>query len=1218
MKTNILLLLTFGLLPFYSWSQCSFGAPDCFSAENVCFPIEGVLPPGQAGDVFPGCPANSIDNPVWYRINIQTQGLVELLITPTNCQGINGAFGIQAALVEDCNPNVQAISVNCACQTGPIFLSGFISNPGDYYLLVDGCAGDQCDYLIELLQGDYLETPITGPLSAPVVVPPNPCPGQVVQITAPDFPAAEYWEWNLPSDVTIISDLPYCSSIATVWGSSGGDVSYGVSNGCTSDTLQSPITTVDDYIFDSTVVDVSYCLGDSPGVVFPPGSGNVFQAGSWTVPLTTVGGCDSIVTLNVVALNSPAFLVVDTVCQGSELMGFPVSLGVLNESIDTVIILPNGATNGCDSTFVFQIFVYQDQPSISLQKLDCSITGGEIELSVPNNSFSTYSWSTSNGNITTATDQSTIRVDAPGDYTLDVITFDSEGMQICQGSQSISLFSSDFAGALDINIFTNNVLCNGSADGAITTDVTGGLPPYNYQWSIGATEPSLTDLPAGVYFLTVTDANACTIETSVTIGQPALLQLTFAEVETSCDGTGSARVVVAGGTSPYTFSWDDGNTGSLNTVLAPGDHTVSVTDANGCLAVGSVFIQPEIDFDVNSTYTDCDSTGGTAFVSNIVGTSNPLISWSNGESGAVITGLQPGGYSVTVEDPGSGCRNHKNVLVELDTTCLVTISGFVYDDQANGDCIIDASSQPISGIQVELNTGMVVFTNSNGYYEFNVPPGEYILQVNLSSPQVVSICTDPIAVDARTWGIDYTDNNFFVSVDRQVDLFMKISKRNQRPGFTRTLRICVMNRGADPADGTLYYTHDSLQQFERAFPMETTYSLPNREVAFDFTDLQPGQVYVYTVYMFTPLTVPMGTLLDNFFRVESTNGLEVNIADNEEYCQTLVTNAYDPNDKQVTPLGEGPQGIIQPEDTLLTYQIRFQNTGTDTAYTVILRDELDLDLQYRTLRPLAASHEYTACILPEGILEVTFENINLPDSTTDFEGSNGFIFFEIELEKALPRGTVINNTAGIYFDFNEPIITNTVVNTVGAKDVSVEQTLRGCGSVVVNDELYIADTTLVEVFDLPYNDSTVTTNVEVLDVFDIQVDTTLTRGDSYLGQVIDSDTTIIQNLSTVEGCDSTITTRITVLLTSLNNPFAAVKVDAFPNPFNGELVFRIEGLQQALVRLRLYDSQGRLVRESQHRDSLFRHQTAELSAGLYFYELEARGQIFRRGKVIKR
>lgn len=156
------------------------------------------------------------------------------------------------------------------------------------------------------------------------------------------------------------------------------------------------------------------------------------------------------------------------------------------------------------------------------------------------------------------------------------------------------------------------------------------------------------------------------------------------------------------------------------------------------------------------------------------------------------------------------------------------------------------------------------------------------------------------------------------------------------------------------------------------------------------------------------------------------------------FCLENV-GSYDPNDKAALPVGYGEQHYIVPE-TELYYRIRFQNTGTDTAFTVVIRDTLSEHLDLRTLDLGSSSHAYIANIGGDRALTFTFNNILLPDSTTNLEASQGFVDFRISPDVTTPLETVIENDAAIYFDFNDPIITNTVFHTLGRNFLEVVDT----------------------------------------------------------------------------------------------------------------------------------------------------------------------------------
>ncbi len=145
-------------------------------------------------------------------------------------------------------------------------------------------------------------------------------------------------------------------------------------------------------------------------------------------------------------------------------------------------------------------------------------------------------------------------------------------------------------------------------------------------------------------------------------------------------------------------------------------------------------------------------------------------------------------------------------------------------------------------------------------------------------------------------------------------------------------------------------------------------------------------------------------------------------------CREVV-GSYDPNEKLAQPKGVYDKHFIYP-NTEIEYQINFQNTGTDTAFTVVIRDTLSYGLDVATFRAGISSHPYQVDVTGYGVLKFTFDDILLPDSNVNEAASHGFVRFRITPKDTLQLGTRVENRAGIYFDFNPPIITNTVFYTV--------------------------------------------------------------------------------------------------------------------------------------------------------------------------------------------
>ncbi|NUO02035.1 MAG: T9SS type A sorting domain-containing protein, partial [Saprospiraceae bacterium] len=163
---------------------------------------------------------------------------------------------------------------------------------------------------------------------------------------------------------------------------------------------------------------------------------------------------------------------------------------------------------------------------------------------------------------------------------------------------------------------------------------------------------------------------------------------------------------------------------------------------------------------------------------------------------------------------------------------------------------------------------------------------------------------------------------------------------------------------------------------------------------------------------------------------------------NRDFDCREVALAYDPNQKTAIPKGVG-ESHLTAANRPIQYTIEFQNTGTDTAFRVLLRDVLSQHLDVNTFRPGFSSHPYSWEIRGLDTLNVLFFPIELPDSNVNVAGSQGFFTFTIDQKPDLPDGTVIENTADIVFDYNPPIVTNTVFHTIGELVVNLDEPAPG-------------------------------------------------------------------------------------------------------------------------------------------------------------------------------
>lgn len=170
-------------------------------------------------------------------------------------------------------------------------------------------------------------------------------------------------------------------------------------------------------------------------------------------------------------------------------------------------------------------------------------------------------------------------------------------------------------------------------------------------------------------------------------------------------------------------------------------------------------------------------------------------------------------------------------------------------------------------------------------------------------------------------------------------------------------------------------------------------------------------------------TNSMGGLDNNYHGMTST-----------DVSHSQNGNSFDPNDKTATPAGVDVQHFIT-NNGKMEYLIRFQNTGTAPAVNVIVLDTLDIGLDLSTLAIVNASHPFVMNILPNRIIQFVFSDIMLPDSNADELHSHGFINYTIHQMPNLPVAIELHNTAGIYFDFNSPVLTNDAWHTIGIPSI---------------------------------------------------------------------------------------------------------------------------------------------------------------------------------------
>lgn len=439
-------------------------------------------------------------------------------------------------------------------------------------------------------------------------------------------------------------------------------------------------------------------------------------AGTYTVAVTDANGCIDNVSGTV---NNPAGLTAATtgtdvscnsVCDGEAFVtvtgGTPPFTYLWDDpagsTTDTVVGLCAGSytvtvtdINGCD--FIAPVTISEPDPIVitfsGIVDLQCDGECiGEVTADVTGGTAPyTFQWDDALTQNTQSADSLCASV-----YTVTVT--DANG---CTASETVTISGPN--GLTSSIVSSTNTSCNGDCDGSAVAEGSGGTPPFTYVWNdpLNTANDTVTGLCAGIYNVTVTDANGCISISSIVITEPDSLNATTTADDVSCFGEcdGEATAFTLGGTFPYSYQWNDpNNQTSLTAVgLCPGPYEVTVTDVNGCVATAPVeiFEPTEITIDTLVVDATCGDCNGEITVTPDGGVPGYTYLWGNGETTGNINGLCPGVYTVDVTD-AIGCTVNFDIAVSNDggpTSATVATT----DASCFGVCDGEATVTPIGG-----------------------------------------------------------------------------------------------------------------------------------------------------------------------------------------------------------------------------------------------------------------------------------------------------------------------------------------------------------------------------------------------------------------------------------------------------------------------------------------------------------------------------------------
>ncbi len=459
-----------------------------------------------------------------------------------------------------------------------------------------------------------------------------------------------------------------------------GTKTYGWSNGASGTTASN----LDVGSYTVTVSDANGCI----------------QTQSYTITSPTaivISGSATNATCN---LNNGSISVSATGGTGSKT--FTWSNGATGASISNLAVGSYTATatdaSGCTTS---QQFTVTSSSSIVITGTPTNPTcagtsDGTITVSATGGTGSqTFAWS--NG----ATG-ATVNNIGSGSYT--VTATDAAG---CTQAQSYTLVSPSVISITGTAVGTT---CAGLNNGSIGVSATGGTGSKTFAWSNGAAGGNITNLASGSYTVTATDANGCTQTQSYTVNTPSAIVISGTESNIACAGvnTGSISVSATGGTGNKTFSWSNGATGTTISNLAAGNYTVTATDANSCAETQLYTITAPSLIVITGTATNATCAGinnGSIAVSATGGTGNKTFTWSNGATGATISNLSAGNYTVTATD-ANNCTKTQLYTITAPTAVVITGAATNVTCAGNNDGSITVSATG--------GTGSTTFSWSNG------------------------------------------------------------------------------------------------------------------------------------------------------------------------------------------------------------------------------------------------------------------------------------------------------------------------------------------------------------------------------------------------------------------------------------------------------------------------------------------------------------------------
>ncbi|MDW8418605.1 MAG: T9SS type A sorting domain-containing protein [Chitinophagales bacterium] len=415
----------------------------------------------------------------------------------------------------------------------------------------------------------------------------------------------------------------------------------------------------------------------------------------------------------------------------------------------------------------------------------------------------------------------------------------------------------------------------------------------------------------------------------------------------------------------------------------------------------------------------------------------PYFEGSGGNCGDTLLPFQASGYPI----PGDSTQFATLNFIVVSDACI-PVSGRAFID-TDGDCVFSPGDVPLTNraVSVLFNSivSYTVFTDSLGYFSFNGPPG---VTFQMNSSQVGSSMTAVCGTSTSGSNLVANAGNDFVfncNGGLDVSISSGVSVLAQTVFSPVFFNVC--NEGCTAVNNptvTFQFPNQVIPQNPGSVSVyingNWTGIIPTvsgSSVSFTIPATLTPQTCIigYLYAQANPQNTTLGTEVCFTFLVDPTTG-DVNPSNNtSNACATVVTS-YDPNDKQGQSDNKNAHGEIEANKPI-TYTIRFQNEGNFPARDVRITDTLDVNLDWNSVEILGSSHLLQVW-QNDNVLTFFFDEIWLPTISMNEAASQGFVVFQVKQDPNLPPLTQIKNNADIFFDYNPPVRTNTVVSVIKA------------------------------------------------------------------------------------------------------------------------------------------------------------------------------------------